>query len=258
MAIPKVIHYCWFGTKELPKSAVKCINSWKKHCPDYEIRLWTEKDFDFSLNTYTREAYEQKAYGFVPDYIRLWIVYNYGGIYLDTDVQIVRSFDSLLSKRAFAGMETPDYVSLGLGFGAEAGDPLLRELMEMYDGLHFVNEDGTLNRVASPQYSTRLFCQHGFVRGEEPPRIQQVDSFTVYPPEYFSPKSFETGITHVTKNTYSIHQYDSSWFTEEEQAHKLAHWRACKKKDRQLRLRLAIRKLLGDATYEKLKKAFKK
>lgn len=266
MPIPKIIHYCWFGGNNLPKSATKCIKSWKKYCPDYEIKMWSEKDFDLSINTYTQEAYEQKAYGFVPDYLRLWIVYNYGGIYLDTDVQIIKSFDPLLVHRAFAGMEAPDRVALGLGFGAEAHDPLLREHMAMYDGLHFVNEDGSLNRVPSPSYSTQLFESHGFIKGDI--SVQTVGTFHIYPMEYFAPKCFETGLTVLTPNTYSIHQFDSSWFTEEEQAHKLEVWRECKIKNlreqreqkrraRQLRLRLAIRNIMGDSAYEKLKRTVK-
>lgn len=255
MAIPKVIHYCWFGGGKLPKSAVKCIKSWKKFCPDYQIKCWSEEDFDLNANAYTREAYEHKAWGFVPDYLRLWIVYNYGGIYLDTDVQVIKSLDPLLEHKAFAGMESPDFVALGLGFGAEAGDPLLREHLTVYDDMRFVNEDGTLNKIPSPRYTTDLFAAHGFVRGN--PVVQQVETFTVYPPEFFSPKSFETGLVTATPNTYSIHQFDASWFTEEQQVEKLQRWDECKKRDRQLRVRLAARKVLGDSLYEGLRRVVK-
>lgn len=256
MAIPKIIHYCWFGDQGLPDSAKRCIESWKKHCPDYQIRRWSEKDVNLSENQYTREAYEARAWGFVPDYIRLWIIYTYGGIYLDTDVQIIRSFDSLLEQEAFAGMETPEYVALGLGFGAEKGNPLIKEHMELYEQEHFINPDGSLNRKPSPQYTTALFSQHGFVAGRR--TIQKLEHCTVYPPEFFCPKSFETGIVSITHSTYSIHHFDASWYSEEEQVEKERRWKTARK-DYLLHVPNRLgRRILGDDKYESLKKKLKK
>ena len=159
--IPKIIHYCWFGGAPKPKSVLRCIDSWKKYCPDFEIREWTEQEFDITQNEYTRQAYEAKAWGFVPDYIRLWITYNYGGIYLDTDVQVIKDLTPLCVNSAFAGFQEDGYVALGLGFGAEAGNPVIGAHMEQYEHLRFCNDDGTLNKTASPEYTTQLLLGMG-------------------------------------------------------------------------------------------------
>ena len=139
--IPKVIHYCWIGGKTKPESVIKCIESWKQYCPDYEIKEWNENNLNIESNVYSKQAYEEKAWGFVTDYFRLWIIYNYGGIYLDTDVQIIRSFDSLLKGPAFAGFEKGSeneegaFVNLGEGFGAVAGNEIIGAHMKLYDNL---------------------------------------------------------------------------------------------------------------------------
>ena len=122
MSIPKIIHYCWFGGKPLPNTAIKCIRSWKKHCPDYEIHCWNEKNFDINVCPYVKEAYEEKAWAFVSDYARLWIIYNYGGIYLDTDVELLKNIDNLLKYDVFMGFENKQYVNTGVGFWAHALD----------------------------------------------------------------------------------------------------------------------------------------
>lgn len=255
MAIPKIIHYCWFGGNELPENAVKCINSWKEKCPGFEVRKWTEKDIDLSMNEYTRQAYEAKAWGFVPDYLRLWIIYNYGGIYLDTDVQVIRDLSPLCRHKAFAGMESEDYVALGLGFGAEQYDELIHQHMIVYDGLRYINFDGTANRTPSPSYTTELLVKYGFQRGRT--EIQKVGDIVIYPPEYFCPKSFKTGMTRITKNTYSIHHFDASWYSAEEQKNKEARWKAAKADYyKHLPNRIAKR-ILGDK-YEKLKLLLKR
>lgn len=229
MAIPKIIHYCWFGDAPKPESVQKCINSWKKYCPDFEIREWTEKDFDVTQNPYTQQAYDAKIWGFVPDYIRLWIVYNYGGVYLDTDVQILRSFEPLLSNYAFAGFEkdTGNYVNLGQGFGAEPGNPIIAQNMHFYDDLKFLQDDGTYNRVPSPIYTTKILQEHGLNRDLD--ITQQLENITIYPADYFCPKSFSTGIIERTPNTFSIHHFDASWFTEEDRTKKETNWRKAKR-----------------------------
>lgn len=212
--IPKIIHYCWFGGGPKPESVCKCIESWKQYCPDYEIREWNESNVDISINEYTRQAFEMKAWGFVPDYLRLWIVYTYGGIYLDTDVQVIRCFDPLLNEDGFAGFEDNESVALGLGFGAKPGNPVIWEQMRKYDSLQFIRDDGSLNRTASPKYSTEVMK----LLGVKPDNgtVQRIDHFTCYPVEYFCPKDFRTGKMRLTENTFSIHHYDSSWWTEEQ------------------------------------------
>lgn len=215
MAIPKTIHYCWLGRNPKPASVLKCIESWKKFCPDYEIVEWNEDNLDLSANLYARRAYDQKAWAFASDYFRLWAVYHHGGIYLDTDVQLIRNLDPLLENRAYMGFENEEMLNTGLGFGAEAGSEFLGELIKLYDSLAFVNTDGSLNRTATPEYTTRV--AHSFGLTNDTGRIQRVLDLTCYPREYFSPKDYFTERLHVTKNTYSIHHFSATWFTEEEQ-----------------------------------------
>ena len=256
MSIPKIIHYCWLGGNPKPESVLRCIDSWRKFCPDYEIREWNESNLDINMNEYTRQAYEARAWGFVPDYLRLWIVYTHGGIYLDTDVQVVRSFDPLLAEQGFAGFEDEEHIALGLGFGAVAGNPMIAKQMQVYDGLKFRNEDGSLNRTPSPHYSTEVLKALGLKPNDG--TVQRIDGFSCYPPEYFCPKSFQTGMLKLTKNTYSIHQFDASWYSEEEQAQKKKYWRDAQI-DYWLHLPHRIgRKLLGDELYEKIKRLFGK
>lgn len=256
MSIPKVIHYCWLGGNPKPESAQKCIASWRTYCPDYEIKEWNESNLDISANVYTRQAYEAKAWGFVPDYLRLWIVYTYGGIYLDTDVQMVRNFDPLLNEAGFCGFEDDEHIAFGLGFGAEAGNRLLERQMHTYDGLRFVNEDGSLNRTPSPVYTTAVMKAAGFRFNDG--TVQRIDGFACYPPEYFCPKSFATGILKLTKHTFSIHQFDASWYSEEEQTQKRRYWKEAKK-DYWIHLPNRIARIvLGDKMVEKLKGLIRK
>ena len=148
MAIPKVIHYCWFGKNLLPEAALKCIESWKRFFPDYEIIEWNEDNFDINACDYTKEAYQAKKWAFVSDYARYKIIYENGGVYFDTDVEVIKSFDDILVKGAFMGIEA-DYkstVNTGLGIAAEKEHPLYREMLDYYEKEHFINEDGNLNQ----------------------------------------------------------------------------------------------------------------
>ena len=210
--IPKIIHYCWVGGDPKPQSVLYCIESWKRCCPDYEIREWNETNYDFSKNKYMRQAYEAKKWGFVPDYARLDIVYEHGGIYLDTDVEMVRSFDKLLEHESFFGFEdTGDgeyFVACGLGFGAAKHNPLLKELRDYYDSVSFLNQDGTLDLTPAPRHNTPIFAQYG-IRMDN--KLQEKDGNMFYPAEYFCPKIFKTGKLNQTENTYSIHHFSASW-----------------------------------------------
>lgn len=258
--IPKIIHYCWFGGAPKPKSVLKCIASWRKHCPDFEIREWSEKDFDLNQNEYTRQAYETKVWGFVPDYLRLWIIYHYGGIYLDTDVQIIKNLSPLLKNSAYAGFESQKHVALGLGFGAEPGNPFILEHMKQYDTLQFINEDGSLNKTASPRYTTKLLLEKGLKQNYD--KIQKLPDITIYPTEYFCPKSFHTGLTKITKNTYSVHLFDASWFDEDRQAEKIKRWRTQKKEAFIYNIRYfpnrMLRKFFGNRAIDAMKAFLKK
>lgn len=258
MSIPKIIHYCWFGGKHKPESVKKCIDSWRRYCPDYEIKEWNESNIDLSMNIYTLQAYEAKAWGFVPDYLRLWIVYQYGGIYLDTDVQVIKSLDSLLEYKAFAGFEDNEHVALGLGFGAEKGCEFLRLHMEQYDQLKFQLEDGSLNKTPSPQYTTQLLSRYGLKENDK--LIQTVCGVVIFPPEYFCPKSFETGFTKITKNTFSIHQFDGSWCSDDQLEYKNKRWNKAKRERRDYWIHIPNRfckRILGEELYTKVKQMLK-
>lgn len=208
--IPKKIHYCWLGRKPLPPLAEKCLKSWKKYCPDYEIILWSEDNYDFTKHPYMKQAFEAKKWGFVPDYARLDIIYQHGGIYLDTDVEIIKSLDSLLDNKIYMGFESLEHVNLGLGFGAEAGHPLLKKMLDDYDNYSFVNEDGSLNLTASPVIQTKLLSTLGLCNDSG--KIQMLPEYVkVFPAEFFAPKNYITNKTSITPNTYSIHHYDGSW-----------------------------------------------
>lgn len=213
--IPKIIHYCWVGGNPKPQSVLYCIESWKRCCPDYEIREWNETNYDFTKNEYMRQAYEAKKWGFVPDYARLDIVYEHGGIYLDTDVEMVRSFDELLEHESFFGFEDTGegtyFVACGLGFGAAKHNPLLKKLRDYYDGVCFLNPDGSLNLTPAPKHNTTLFIQAGIQMNN---KHQMLDGNAFYPSEYFCPKIFKTGKTKVTKRTFSIHHFSASWMDE--------------------------------------------
>lgn len=209
--IPKIIHYCWFGKNPLPEKNLKCIESWKKYCPDYEIREWNESNYDFTQNEYIHQAYLAKKWAFITDFVRLDVIYRYGGIYMDTDVELVKSLDPLLQHQAYAGMENEAFIALGLGFGAEPGVPALKELLDFYQTLEFQLPDGSYNMVPSPQYTTRLLAPQG-IQPVFP--YQEIKGMAIYPAEFFSPKDFKTNKIKKTKNTYSIHHFDASWMTE--------------------------------------------
>ncbi len=204
--IPKVIHYCWFGGKEKPPLAKKCIASWKKFCPDYRIVEWNEMNFDVHMNPYTEMCCEQKKYAFLSDYARLLIIQKEGGIYFDTDVEVVKPFDDLLDQRAFFGFESDQYMNTGIGFGAEAGNPVLGDLIGEYDGML----DGKHGTVSCPSLNTKALEKKGLIRNG---KYQRFDEFTVYPADYFNPYDDPTGRLRKTAHTYSIHWYAKSWIS---------------------------------------------
>lgn len=221
--IPKVIHYCWFGRNPLPSLAKKCIESWKKYLPDYEIKEWNEDNFDVNIIPYTQEAYQAKKYAFVSDYARFWILYKYGGLYFDTDVEVIKPMDDIIARGPFMGCENDANdtsiasvvsglglgVNPGLGLGVNSGLGLYKEIIDMYAILHFVNKDGTHNQKTIVQYTTEILCKHGLKEVNE---IQECAGVWIYPKEYFCPLD-QTLTLHITSNTRSIHHYDSSWLS---------------------------------------------
>lgn len=211
--IPKVIHYCWFGGKPLPRLAQRCIKSWKKYLPDYEIKRWDESNFDVNMMSYTQEAYSVKKYAFVSDVARFWILYNYGGIYFDTDVEVIKSFAPIIEKGAFMGCENvcdkkhPLMVAPGLGLGVEVGHSLYKEVLDHYGKMHFItpNEQKTETVV---HHMTAILRQKGLL---ERNGLQYIEGITIYPKEYFCPMSTEGRVMTITPNTVSIHHYAKSW-----------------------------------------------
>lgn len=250
MAIPKIIHYCWLGRNPKPESVLKCINSWKKYCPDYEIIEWNEDNLDISSHLFSKQAYDAKAWAFATDYFRLWVVYTHGGIYLDTDVQVIRSLDPLLANHAFMGFECEERIASGLGFGAEAGSIFIREQMKMYDGLEFINPDGTLNRAPAPEYSTKLAKSLGMTN--DTGKIQHVLDATIYPVEYFAPKDYHTNILRLTRNTYSIHHFDATWHTQQEKEQRKHDLRIARLRYISYIPRSIAERLLGTPRYKRM------
>ncbi len=210
----KIIHYCWFGRKEKPKLVLKCIDSWRKHMPDFELKEWNEDCFDINCTQYVKQAYESKKYAFVSDYVRFWVLFNFGGLYFDTDVEVIRSFDGLLEDEAFTGFETENYVAPGLVLWCKnKGNVILKEILDAYSNTEFIKKDGTLNTLTVCVYFTDILKNHGFVKGNVK---QQCGSFSIYPIEYFCPYNDLTGILNITVNTYSIHWYHKTWMSKKQ------------------------------------------
>lgn len=223
--IPKVIHFCWFGGGNLPESAERCINSWRKYLPDHEIWRWDESNFDVNIIPYTRDAYKAKKYAFVSDYARYWILYHYGGLYFDTDVEVIKSIDDILAKGAWMGCETPwcadsdkegcsgapwgvPWVNPGLGLGVDKGLDTIREILTIYDTMEFTSpgHKAAVENVVS--ITTRVLTAHGL---KNVPDIQPVNGINIYPSDYFCPISTKDGKLTLTGNTRSIHWFDQSW-----------------------------------------------
>jgi len=217
--IPKIIHYCWFGRGPMPELAQKCIASWKKYLPDYEIKEWNEDNFDVNIIPYTAEAYKAKKYAFVSDYARFWILYQYGGIYFDTDVEVIRPIDDIVERGNFMGFETDPKPQLkadaseasvnpGLGMGVAPGLGIIKKMLDFYVGKHFVHEANMRNQITVVHIATQVLCENGLkvVAG-----IQEVAGCFIYPSEYFCPINVTTGRIHVEKNTRTIHHYAGTW-----------------------------------------------
>ena len=206
--LPKIIHYCWFGRGEKPVLAQKCIDSWRKFCPDFEIREWNEDNCDYLAMPFMMEAYAAKKYAFVSDVMRLIVLEQYGGVYFDTDVELVRDIAPLMDDGGFIGFENDQYVNSGQGIAAMPHHPVVQAMIEEYRKLHFTSADGTINAVGCPHLNTDVMERYGLVRnGKE----QRVAGIHVYPAEFFNPLDSVTGKLTKTENTYSIHWYSMSW-----------------------------------------------
>lgn len=249
--IPKVIHYCWFGGNEKPKIFEKCYKSWEKYCPDYEVIEWNESNVDLSsCPLYVRQAYENKKWAFVTDYIRLKVVYDNGGVYFDTDVELKKNPDFLLEYKAFFGVEPDGYVATGLGFGAEKENEILYEIMQDYEKIPFVKEDGSFDLTPCPYINTKVFLNHGFVLENSKQLID--DNVLILPSEVLCPINSLTRQMNITEKTVAIHWYTASWHTKEErriQKGRMLRCRLIKVADRIIPDRI-LRLLLNDYLYD--------
>lgn len=209
-SIPRIIHYCWFGGKPLPRSAKKCIRSWKKYFPDYEIKEWNETNFDINCCQYVKEAYAEKKYAFVSDVARFMILYEYGGVYFDTDVEVIKSFDDILCRGGFMAVQNIDQVNPGLGIAAAPRLALYKELIDRYKSRSFLEDIECLNNKTIVEYTTEFLKECGLKSFNE---IQQIAEIYVYPKEYFNPTNMVTRVVEISDETHSIHHYTASWMT---------------------------------------------
>ena len=206
--IPQKIHYCWFGRGEIPKEFRYYMESWEQYCPDYEIIQWDETNYDVEKCAYMKEAYAAKKWAFVSDYARLDILKEYGGIYLDTDVALVKSLDTFLPYDFFCGFERNNYIGFGLGYGSIPHHPILENLINTYNKLHFI-ENGKMNLTPCAVYQLEAMLQYGFVHEN---KYQVIDQTAVFPSEVFAPENSLQIMTTETEQTYSIHHYSSTWW----------------------------------------------
>ena len=207
--IAKVIHYCWFGGNPLPPMALQCIKSWKKYCPGYKIIAWNENNFDIALNTYAREAYQAKKYAFVSDVARLWVLTNYGGVYMDTDCELIKPIDKFLHHEGVCGFESPNQISTAL-MGCRAGHSLFAQLLDDYNNRSFALPGGRFDMTTNVTTITNTLRTYGLCLNG---KLQTINGLTLYPVDFFSPMDEKTGSITLTDNTCAIHHFDASWLT---------------------------------------------
>ena len=207
-SIPKIIHYCWFGRKEKPEIVKKCINSWRENLKEYEIREWNEDSFSLDSNEFVREAYEHNKFAFVSDYVRVYALYNYGGIYLDTDVEVNQSFDKYLNDESFWGFEAGNYIATST-IGTVKESKVIKKFLDSYEGKKFINEDGTYNTITNVRIVSSMFEDLGVKLNGEYQKIEGIGS--IYPMQIFSPYDYRYYQDLRNINTVCIHYYYKSW-----------------------------------------------
>ncbi len=264
--IPKIIHYCWFGGNPKPELAKNCINSWKKYCKDYEIKEWNEDNFDIpEAPLYVRQAYEAKKWAFVSDYVRLWAMIKYGGIYMDTDMEVIKPIDKFLENEAFGGFESTTTISTAI-MACKKDYSLFKVLLSEYDNIPFVRDDGSFDETTNVKRITNCCKKYGFVPDG---KYQVVNGFALYPKEYFCPKSPDLQSCKITRKTYTIHHYMGSWISDEDKEKYKKHVLEIKKKEKKIKRKQTIdkiihfpnwlmMKILGKSRYEKIKKKLKR
>ncbi|MDE7445440.1 MAG: hypothetical protein K2N15_07055 [Lachnospiraceae bacterium] len=209
--IPRKLHYMWLGGKKLPDNLVRCLESWKYYCPDYEIIEWNESNYDIGKHPFMEQAYKSGAFGFVPDYARLDILYNEGGLYLDTDVEIKRNIDNLLYQDAFCGVEKWQIINFGGLSGAVKNHPMIKKFLDARQDIFFIDDNGKLNKNTCGFYDTRVAVKEGYKLNGE---TQTISNMNIYAYDYFHPYDYMSGLLNETENTYSVHWFNGGWLDE--------------------------------------------
>lgn len=217
MAIPKIVHYCWFGKKKKPGDVEKCIKSWKKYLPDYTVMEWNESNFDIDKLQYTKEAYAAGKYAFVSDVARIEALYQYGGFYMDTDVEVLKSFNPLLDARCILGMEEKEYVATSF-MAFEKEHFLVKQFLDLYENLSFLDENGQIVTGTNVEKLTNMLLEKGFVQEDHYQELEE--GIKIYPKEYFSPYDYINCYYNITENSYCVHHFAVSWMSKKEQVKK--------------------------------------
>ena len=234
--IPKKIHYCWFGRGDKGTLFEKCLKSWKKYFPDYEIVEWNEDNFDINCNIYISEAYKMKKYAFVSDYARLKIIYDNGGIYFDTDVEVLKRIPDKILEDGYLSEEESGIINTGLGFSAKPKDKIIKKMMDDYNKIHFISSSNEMDLTPCPVRNTKSLEEAKYTIKA----FEKVGDLTVYPPDYFCGFDVKNNCVNITQNTYTLHHYNGSWMT---------------KKDRTIaRIRRIISRIVGRKNYEKIRR----
>lgn len=251
--IPKIIHYCWFGGNKLPDSVNKCIASWEKYCPDYQIVQWNEDNYDIGHSSYMREAYELKKYAFVSDYARLDIIFKRGGIYLDTDVELVKSLDEVLDNDCFMALEQPNRIATGLGFGAVKGSAFIKSNLDEYANEHFYLNGIKNDKICVDYTMTALKKSHKSVN-QLLFGTSGLHDVTIYPPIYFCPYDLKTRKMNITKATIGIHHYDATWYSQNGFINSAQKWMVPAK----MYTHQFVDQVFGKNSYDRLKQFLKR
>lgn len=216
--IPKTIHYCWFGGKPIPKEYERYVDTWRRLMPEYEIKRWDETNYDVECIPFSAEAYSVGKFAYVSDYARLRILYEHGGIYFDTDVEVINPIDDIIERGAFMAFEKNTNakkdeilnVAIGLGFAVEPKNPIIREILNFYESHHYIYPDGHKEQITIVKIVTDILKKHGLSRSDIPTTVEGI---TIYPWDYFCPVEFLSSKLEITENTRTIHHYSASWMT---------------------------------------------